>query len=175
MRLRETAVYAAVLIVVGGCSLPDEAVRSAKGLELLQDPMGVCLPKFDADLDYAHGHEIVTNSGDHDAIITDVRLVEPHGLTLVDTVLLPLADREQLVGSARGWPPSWIKTSRWQRAVASRELKVQSKSRSNLVVRLRPEPGATSATFKGIEIDYRVGSLKGNTSSRVELVLRDKC
>lgn len=174
--LRRTAVCAAVLIATSGCSVPSgETESDAKGVELLQDPMGLCLARFDADLDYTHGHEIVTNSGDRDAVITDVRLVEPRGVTLVDTVVLPLADRQQLVGSARGWPPLGSETSRWKRAVASRELKVQSDSRSNLIVRLRPEKGVTSATLKGIEIEYRVGSQEGHTSSRFEVELRDKC
>lgn len=174
--LRQTAACAAVLIVTSGCSaLGGDKESNAKGLELLQDPMGLCLPRFDADLDYTHGHEIVTNVGDHDALITDVRLVEPRDVTLVDTVILPLADRQQLVGSAPGWPPWGSKTVRWKRAVADRDLEVRSKSRSNLVVRLRPERGATSAAFKGIEIDYRVDSQEGHTSSRFEVELREKC
>lgn len=121
----------------------------------------------------------ISNRSDQVITIQDVSLVDPEGLTLVDSVYLPevvLPDgTHTTMGVSRD--PATESPDIWAARVQLVGAEIQPGEDGSIGVRLAPNHGALTGRTSGLTIDYRVTGESTNrqATSLMALVLGGDC
>jgi hypothetical protein len=105
-----------------------------------------------------------------DTVIQDVTAVEPEGLRIVDTYLMPVSAEYSLLLDT--FPPTGQFPNRWKKAVTTDGHDVP-KGVVNLVVHLAVD--GDTASMKAVDIDYTVNGARYAARSNVSLELKPEC
>jgi hypothetical protein len=164
------------LIIVVNCS-----GTTSGPLDQGNDSGALCAPVA-SDGSLTVGIETLVNSANDPAVIDAVHLVEPRGVSIIESRVVTFAggrDRgATLVGVVSGYPPE--ESDEWERSASAVNAEIPSREAtddvSNLVLGLQIDPDADNATASAIEVAYTVGGARYTyrTTNSIELV-RGSC
>lgn len=175
MRVRWLTLVLGAALMVACSGTPSEP------LDQNNDSGELCAPVA-PDGSITIGIETLVNSADEPVLIDSVRMVEPSGMSIIESriVTFPVGPDGggTLVGVVSGYPPE--ETEEWSHSVPAAGAEIPPSDMTNdvfnLVLGLLMGPDVDKATASAIDVTYSVGeaSHEYRTTNSIELV-RDSC